>query len=729
MAKNRFKALEEVFSRQPLKVELPSVKTSEYFAVNVFDPVKMQQYLSEEAYINVIVAIDKGTRIDRKIADQVASGMKAWAIDKGATHYTHWFHPLNGATAEKHDAFFQPAENGGVFENFNGELLVQQEPDASSFPSGGLRNTFEARGYTAWDPSSPAFIVGKTLCIPTIFVSYTGEALDYKTPLLKSLSALDKAAVKVCNYFDTNVNKVNSNLGWEQEYFLVDETLYNARPDLSLTDRTLMGHASAKDQQLDAHYFGSIPERVSAFMHDFETEAYKLGIPVKTRHNEVAPNQFECAPVYEETNIAVDHNQLLMDVMRKVARRHRFRVLFHEKPYKGVNGSGKHCNWSLTTNTGINLFSPGKTHESNLQFLTFLINTVKAVYEHSDLLLASIATPGNEHRLGAHEAPPSIISVFLGTLVSKMFNEIEQKVKGNKMSSDEKAELKIDIGKIPEILRDNTDRNRTSPFAFTGNRFEFRAVGSSANCASSMIVLNTALANQLMQFKNEVQELIEKKMKKDDAILQVLRNYIIDSKNIRFEGNNYSQEWIKEAKKRGLSNISDIPEALKAFISEKSKKLFSCNNILSERELYARYDIRLEIFAEKIQIEATVLGDLAVNHIIPTAINYQNTLIDNVKGIKEIISDNETDKLTQYQIQTIKEISEHISFIKLKAEKMVSARKNANKIENIRDKAVEYSLQVKPYLDVIRSHIDKLELIVDDEIWPLPKYRELLFTR
>lgn len=729
MSSFRFQALSEAINRQHINVDLPSVKTSEYFGISVFDRNKMQQYLSKEAYENVINSIDKGVKVDRKISNQIASGMKAWAIERGATHYTHWFQPLNGATAEKHDAFFEPADNGGVIENFNGDMLVQQEPDASSFPSGGIRNTFEARGYTAWDPSSPAFVIGRALCIPTIFVSYTGEALDYKTPLIKSLSALDKAAVDVCQYFDKNINKVIVTLGWEQEYFLVDESLFYARPDLCLTGRTLMGHASAKDQQLEDHYFGSIPERVSSFMREFEIESLKLGIPVKTRHNEVAPNQFECAPVFEEANLAVDHNQLLMDVMAKVAKNHRFRVLFHEKPYKGVNGSGKHNNWSMMTNTKKNLLSPGKTPKNNMQFLTFLIIAIKAVYEHDLLLRACIASHGNEHRLGANEAPPAIMSVFIGRQLTDVLNELEKRVTGKKMSPDEKAELKLDIGKIPEILLDNTDRNRTSPFAFTGNRFEFRAVGSSANCASAMIVLNTAMANELIKFKKDVEELIKKKIKKDEAILQVLRKYIVESKRIRFEGNGYSNEWVDEATQRGMKNIKDTPEALKAFISEKSKKMFSDMKVLTERELEARYEIRLEIYEKNIQIESRVLGDLAVNHIIPTAIKYQNILIENVKGLKEIFGEKEFKIIASSEIQTIHEIATNINAIKQKVYDMIEERKKANACEHMVQKAELYNLKVKPYLEDIRNHIDRLELIIDDEIWPLPKYRELLFIR
>ena len=729
MATIRFKALEELFARQPLKIDLPANKTSEYFGINVFDKRKMKEYLSNDAYNNVINVIEKGGRIDRKIADQVSTGIKAWAIDRGVSHYTHWFQPLNGATAEKHDAFFEPFDNSSVVESFDGSKLVQQEPDASSFPSGGIRNTFEARGYTAWDPSSPVFILEKTLCIPTIFVSYTGEALDYKTPLLKSLSIIDKAATEVCNYFDKNVTKVNVALGWEQEYFLVDEALYNARPDLILTGRTLMGHASAKDQQLEDHYFGAIPMRVSAFMRDFEIEAYKLGIPIKTRHNEVAPNQFECAPIYEEANLAVDHNQLIMDIMKRVARKHKFRVLFHEKPYKGINGSGKHNNWSLFTNTDVNLFSPGKNPKSNLQFLTFIVNTIKAVYDYSDLLRASIVSYSNESRLGGNEAPPSIISTFLGSNINNMLDEIEMKVHDKKMKPDEKTELKLNVGKIPQILLDNTDRNRTSPFAFTGNRFEFRAVGSSANCASPMTFLNLVVANQLKKFKTDVDNLINKGVKKDEAIFQILKKYIIESKNVRFEGNGYSKEWIAEAKKRGLSNITETVVALESLISKKTKDLCAANNLFASKELEARFDIRIETYTKQMQIEARVLGDLAINHIIPTAYKYQNILIQNIKGLKDLLPDNEYKQATKTQLNTVKKISNHITMINIKVNEMVEARKKANKIKDMRVKAKEYSKNVKPYLEEIRSHIDKLELIVDNEMWPLPKYRELLFTR
>ncbi len=729
MAILRFQALQEVLQRQPKPLNYPSNKISDYFGINVFDQQKMQKYLSKEAFLSVQKAIEKGRRIDLAMADEVAAGMKAWATERGATHYAHWFHPLTDSTAEKHDAFIDMSDNHMVIESFSGSKLVQQEPDASSFPSGGIRNTFEARGYTAWDPTSPAFIVGNTLSIPTIFVSYTGEALDHKTPLLKSLQILDKAASEICLYFDRSVTRVTATVGWEQEYFLIDDALYNARPDLVLTERTLMGHASAKDQQLEDHYFSSIPERISIFMRDFEIESYKLGIPIKTRHNEVAPNQFECTPIFEEANLAADHNLLIMDLMKRIARHHNFRVIFHEKPFRDINGSGKHTNWSLLTDTGVNLLAPGKTPRTNLQFLTFLVNTVKAVYEHSDLLRASIASSGNAYRLGGNEAPPAIMSVFLGARVNEMLELIENNVTNRKMTPDEKTELKLNIGKIPRILIDNTDRNRTSPFAFTGNRFEFRAVGASANIASPLLVLNTAVADQLTKFKKEVDVLIKKRMKKDEAIFQVLRKYIIESKSIRFEGNNYSIEWEKEAELRRLSNIKNTPLALENYLSEKTKKLFEEYGVLNENELFGRTEVSLETYIKKTQIEARVLGDLANNHIIPTAIHYQNSLISNVKGFKDIFPSAEYEKLASARLERIKEISEHISAIKTKVHAMVEERKIANKIEDTREKAKLYSENVYPYLDDIRYYIDKLELIVDNEVWPLPKYRELLFTR
>jgi glutamine synthetase len=730
MSTIRFNALDQLNFRSISDVNLPSTKISDYFGENVFDLNKMQKYLSKDAYNSVKQAIETGSKIDRKMADQIASGMKDWAVNKGATHYSHWFHPLTGNTAEKHDSFLSIDHKGNSFEAFDGELLAQQEPDASSFPHGGLRNTFEARGYTAWDPSSPAFIIGSTLCIPTIFISYTGEALDYKTPLLKSLNAIDKAATEVCRLFDKEVYKVTATLGWEQEYFLVDEALFRARPDLVLTGRTLMGHASAKDQQLSDHYFGSIPQRILAFMREFEFEAHKLGIPIKTRHNEVAPNQFECAPIFEEVNLANDHNQLIMQIMREVAVKHKFEVLFHEKPFAGINGSGKHNNWSLATDTGINLLKPGKTPKLNLQFLTFLINVVKAVKNHGDLIRATIVSAGNQHRLGANEAPPSIISVFLGEQLDRMLNEIEQRIPEKKMSPDEKTELKLDIGKIPEILLDNTDRNRTSPFAFTGNRFEFRAVGSSENNGGPMIAINTAVADQLTQFISDVTKAMSGKIKKDEAIFQVLRKYIKESKNIRFEGNGYSEEWLKEAEMRGLTNINSASEAYKSFISQNTVALFEKHHILTGKELQSRYEIKLSEYVKKIQIESRVLGDLAINHIIPTAIRYQNMLISSVKDLKDIMEDKqEYEELAERRIQNIKIIAKHTSSIKNYVIDMVEERKKGNATESLTERIEMYEQHVKPYLEKIRDHIDKLELIVDNEMWPLPKYRELLFNR
>ncbi|MBN1144253.1 MAG: glutamine synthetase III [Bacteroidales bacterium] len=729
MAAIRFTALSSAYNREANPYSSPKSPVSEYFGSNVFDKKKMKKYLSREAYEHIQEAIEKGTRIDRKIADQIASGMKAWAVEMGATHYTHWFQPLTEGTAEKHDAFLDYGDNGDMIEAFSGKLLAQQEPDASSFPSGGIRNTFEARGYTAWDPSSPAFIIGRTLSIPTIFVSYTGEALDNKTPLLKALHAVDKAAVDVCQYFDKDVTKVIATLGVEQEYFLIDEALYNARPDIVLTGRSLMGHASAKDQQLEDHYFGSIPERVTAFIEEFETEAYKLGIPIKTRHDEVAPNQFECAPIFEECNLAVDHNVLLMDMMRRIARHHKFSVLTHEKPFNHVNGSGKHCNWALATNTGVNLFSPGKNPKTNLQFLTFLVNTLKAVHKHADLLRASVASPGNAHRLGANEAPPAIISAFIGKQLTDMLNKIEKKVSNEKMTPDEKIELKLSVIKVPSILLDNTDRNRTSPFAFTGNKFEFRAVGSSANPAVPMIALNAAVAEQLSEFKKDVDKLIERDVKKDEAIFQVLRQYITDSKPIRFEGNNYGDAWKKEAQKRGLTNITNPVEALDAYLTPNSKKLFASLDVMSERENEARAHIRWDNYTKRVQIEARVMGDLVMNHIVPVAIRYQSELVENVKGLKELFNDKEYKELASARLELIRTISQHISYIKAKTNDMIEARKVANKIEDEREKAMAYATKIFCYLDDIRYHVDKLELIVDDEYWPLPKYRELLFIR
>jgi len=729
MAELRFSALKEVFNRVPVEVKTPANNVSKYYGADVFNLHKMEHYLSKEAFRVVKRAIEEGKSLTRQEADNVAIGLKAWALERGVTHFTHWFHPLTEATAEKHDSFLEMGDNGHMVENFSGAVLVQSEPDASSFPSGGIRNTFEARGYTAWDVSSPVFIVGTTLCIPTIFVSYTGEALDYKAPLLKALSALDKAAVAVCQYFDKDVTKVIATLGVEQEYFLVDEALYYARPDLVLAERTLMGHQSAKDQQLSDHYFGSIPDRVMNFIEDFECEAHKLGIPVKTRHNEVAPNQFESAPIHEEVNLAVDHNQLLMDIMKRVARRHHFRVLFHEKPFAGINGSGKHNNWSLATNTGVNLLSPGKNPKSNLQFLTFLVNVIKAVNDSNDIIRASVMNATNATRLGGHEAPPAIISVFLGTYLTEMLDNIVNKVSEKKMTPSEKTEIKLGIGKIPEILLDNTDRNRTSPFAFTGNRFEFRAVGSSANCGASMIILNAAVAYQLNKFKIEVDKIIARGRNKDEAIFQVLKNYIIESQRVLFEGDNYSKPWHELAVKRGLSNIASVPESLKCYLNKNSREVLIDSGIFTEKEVQGRVEVEFEKFTKKVQIEARVLGDLAINHIVPTAIKYMSSLLETVKGFKEVFEEKEFERLAGPRKEMIVTISEHISMIKQQVNEMVEERKKANLIEDSYDKAIAYESHVKPYLDQIRSHIDKLERLVDNEIWPLPKYRELLFTR
>ena len=729
MTTRRILAMQDVVNRVPVALEKSDKKVSEYYGTDVFGLDAMREYLSEEAFVSIQNSMNQGTIVERKMADQVAACMKAWAQSKGVTHFTHWFQPLSGATAEKHDGFFEPIEGGRAIERFSGNALVQQEPDASSFPNGGIRNTFEARGYTAWDPTSPAFIWGQTLCIPTIFISYTGESLDFKTPLLKSLHAVDKAATEVCQYFDKNVTKVIATLGWEQEYFLIDSALYNIRYDLQQTGRTLFGHAPAKGQQLEDHYWGSIPERVAAYMRDFEYESHLLGIPVRTRHNEVAPAQFECAPVFEETNLAVDHNLLLMDVMEKVAIRHNFRVLLHEKPYAGVNGSGKHNNWSLATNTGKNLLSPGKTPKTNLQFLTFFINTVMAVHEHADLLRASIASANNDHRLGANEAPPAIMSVFLGGQLSSVLDELEKSVHGGKMSPEEKTKLKLNIGKIPDILLDNTDRNRTSPFAFTGNKFEFRAVGSSANCGGPMTVLNAIVAEQLIAFKKEVDTLIDKKIEKDEAIFQVLKKYIIASKKIRFEGNGYGDEWKAEAKKRGLNNIPTTPGALEAMISKKTLNMYETMGILNHREQEARYEIALETYTKKIQIESRIMADMVNNQIIPAALNYQRGLIENAKGLKEILGAAEFKKAADTQIELIKEISEHVAIIKKAADDMTEARKNANNLDNAKKQAHAYCDKVKPFFETIRYNVDKLENIVDDATWPLPKYREMLYLR
>jgi len=728
MATLRFRAINEALNRKPIPVEEPA-RRSAIFGKNVFNELAMRQFLSKDSYNSVIDATVNGSKINRNIADHISTGMKEWAITKGATHYTHWFQPLTGSTAEKHDAFFETTEDGQAIEKFGGGQPVQQEPDASSFPNGGIRNTFEARGYTAWDPTSPAFIYGTTLCIPTVFVSYTGEALDNKTPLLRSLQVLDTAATSVAKYFDKNVTKTIATLGWEQEYFLIDKAMASSRPDITLTGRTLLGHEVAKGQQLDDHYFGSIPTRALDYMRDLETECMLLGIPVKTRHNEVAPNQFELAPIFEEANLAVDHNTLLMDIMEKVAERHHFKVLFHEKPFKGINGSGKHNNWSLSTNTGVNLLSPGKTPKRNLQFLTYFINTIKAVNDYEELMRSSIASANNDHRLGANEAPPAIISVFIGTQLTNALDELE-KVTNGKLSPEEKTDLKLNVvGKIPEILLDNTDRNRTSPFAFTGNKFEFRAVGSTANCATPMTVLNSIVAKQLIEFKKSVDLLIEeKKMKKDDAIFNVLREYVKDSKRIRFEGDGYGKAWEIEAKKRGLSNHRSTPEALKAKVAEKTIALYEELNIMSRVEIEARYEIKVEEYSMRIQIEGRVLGDIARNHVIPTAIKYQNILIKNVQGLKEIYG-NDFKRLSVEQLKLIEKISEHIEKINMGITDMIEERKKANKINSTELCAKAYCNKVKPYFETIRYHCDKLELLVDDELWPLSKYREMIMLK
>lgn len=728
MATKRMHAHQDVLHRTPKPIQYDG-KISEIFGESVFHTEVMREYLPSEAYKSMVESIENGTRLDRKMADQVASAMKDWAITKGATHYTHWFQPLTGATAEKHDAFFKPVGPGRAIERFDGELLVQQEPDASSFPNGGIRNTFEARGYTAWDPSSPAFVIGKTLCIPTIFISYTGEALDFKMPLLKALHSIDKAAVEVCQYFDKNVNKVNATLGWEQEYFLIDKAHFNSRPDIMMTGRALFGHASAKGQQLDDHYFGSIPERATSFMREFETEAIRLGIPVTTRHNEVAPNQFECAPIFEECNLANDHNLLLMDLLEKIARKHDFRVLLHEKPFAGVNGSGKHNNWSLSTNTGVNLLAPGKNPKSNLQFLTFFVNTIKAIHDNADLLRACIASASNDHRLGANEAPPAIISTFIGTQLSGLLDEIEKNVKAGKMTPEEKTELKLNIGKIPQILLDNTDRNRTSPFAFTGNKFEFRAVGSSANCASAMIVLNTIMAKQLKEFKISVDARIEKGDAKDEAILKELQKLIKESKKIRFEGNGYGEEWVKEALKRGLSNHMDTPRALNVWGDKKVAKLFEEMEVLTSRELLARQEIDFENYVMKVQIESRLINEISQNIILPAVVEYQNQLIKNIQGLQSVLGEKAGKAAAKSQLAILDRITTHMNkMIDLNLD-MLNARKEANKIQDYHKRAEAYCDKVKVYFEEIRYNADKLEMLVDDELWPLPKFREMLFTK
>ncbi len=726
----RFNGLSNLLSSSTVKVDSPS-KITGIFASNVFTLKVAREFLSDEAYKSLQASIKAHQKIDRAMANQIASGIRSWAESKGVTHYTHWFQPLTGTTAEKHDSFFTIKSDGTPIEQFEGDSLVQQEPDASSFPSGGLRATFEARGYTAWDPSSPAFIMeigeGKTLCIPTIFVSYTGESLDYKAPLLKSIDALNKAAVDVCNFFDKNVSKVISTLGWEQEYFVMDEALFIARPDLVMTGRTVFGHSSAKNQQLEDHYFGSVPERVYAYMRDFENEAYKLGIPLRTRHNEVAPAQFECAPIFEEAGVAVDHNSLLMDVMDRVARRHKLRVLLHEKPFAGINGSGKHNNWSMATDTGVNLLAPGKTPKTNLMFLTFFVNTIKAVHDYADVLRASIASAGNDHRLGANEAPPAIISVFIGQYLAKVLADVKERVT-DEMDETDESMLKIDIYKtIPDLLLDNTDRNRTSPFAFTGNKFEFRAVGSTANCANPMTILNTIVAETLKTFKSEVDTLIEKGEKKEIAIMHVIRQYIVASEKVLFEGDGYSEAWAKEAEKRGLPNVKTTPLALDAMVTEKAKKLFESNDIYAHNELEARHEIELEKYIKKVQIESRIMGELATSHILPPSIRYQNLLTNNIRGLKEA---GLPESSFANQKQILEKISEHINKTSDLVEKMLLARKEANAIENTRDKAIAYQAKVKDtYFDVIRYHVDKLELLVDDREWYLPKYREMLFLR
>ena len=725
----RFRVVEKAFQAKAREVTVPLERPSEYFGKYVFNREKMFKYLPSTVYAKLVAAMDNGAALDRSIADAVADGMKRWAMSLGVTHYTHWFQPLTEGTAEKHDAFVEHDGKGGMMEEFSGKLLVQQEPDASSFPNGGIRNTFEARGYSAWDPSSPVFVVDDTLCIPTVFIAYTGESLDYKAPLLKALSAVNKAAVDVCHYFDPSVKKVFSYLGWEQEYFLVDEGLYAARPDLLLTGRTLMGHEASKNQQLEDHYFGAIPTRVAAFMKDLEIQALELGIPVKTRHNEVAPNQFELAPIYEECNLAVDHNMLIMSLMRKVARTHGFRVLLHEKPFKGVNGSGKHNNWSLGTDTGALLMAPGKTPEENLRFITFIVNTLMAVYRHNGLLKASIMSATNAHRLGANEAPPAIISSFLGTQLSRVLDHLEESTDEQLVSLEGKHGMKLDIPQIPELLIDNTDRNRTSPFAFTGNRFEFRAVGSEANCASAMIALNAAVAEQLTCFKHDVDALMVNGVSKESALIQVIRKYIKICKPIRFDGNGYSEEWKEEAAKRGLDCETSCPLIFDNYLTPDSIAMFESTGVMTKVELEARNEVKWETYTKKIQIEARVLGDLAMNHIVPVAIEYQSRLLDNVYKMKGLFAEEEAKRLSEENIAIIKEISERTAYIKEHVDAMVNARKVANKIEGERAKAIAYHDTIAPMLEQIRYHIDKLELIVDDKMWTLPKYRELLFIR
>ena len=727
----RFNAINNLTNNAKDVNVAPTARITAVFNENVFTLKTARHYLSEEAYKSLSASVKTGKRIDRSMGNQIANGLRAWAESKGVSHFTHWFQPLTGLSAEKHDSFFTLKGDGTPIEEFEGGALIQQEPDASSFPNGGLRATFEARGYTAWDPSSPAFIMeigqGKTLCVPTIFISYTGESLDTKTPLIKALVALDKAAVDVCQYFDKNVSKVTATLGWEQEYFVVDAGLATARPDLTLSGRTVYGHAPAKGQQLEDHYFGAIPERVYAFMRDFEQESYKLGIPLRTRHNEVAPGQFECAPIFEEANLAVDHNTLLMDVMSRVAKRHHLMVLLHEKPFAGINGSGKHNNWSMSTDTGVNLLAPGKTPKTNLMFLTFFVNTIKAVHTYADLLRASIASAGNDHRLGANEAPPAIISIFIGKYLTDVLEEVEKRV-GEQFDEQDEAILKLDIHKsIPELMLDNTDRNRTSPFAFTGNKFEFRAVGSAANCATPMTTLNTIMAQTLQEFKADVDGLIEKGEKKEVAIMQVIQKYIVESKVVLFEGDGYSKEWEEEAEKRGLANVKTTPQALDFYVSDKAKKLFESNHIFTHAELEARHEIMLEDYIKKVQIEARVMGDLASTQILPATVTYQNELIQNLLGLKEA---GLPESAYANQLQILEELSKHINIIADNVEHMIEARKVANELSNTREKAIAYCEEVKgKYFDLIRYHVDKLELMVADKYWPLPKYREMLFLR
>jgi glutamine synthetase len=730
MSSLRFKALDNLTTTKDGQIP-GAAKITAIFGENVFTMKTAREFLSDEAYKSLLASIKGGKKIDRAVANQIGSGLRQWAEAKGVTHFTHWFQPLTGTTAEKHDSFFTIKSDGTPIEEFDGAALIQQEPDASSFPSGGLRATFEARGYTAWDPSSPAFVMeigaGKTLCIPTIFVSYTGESLDYKAPLLKALVALDKAAVDVCHYFDKNVSKVTATLGWEQEYFVVDEGLFNARPDLVMSGRTVFGHAPAKGQQLEDHYFGSIPERVYAFMRDYENESYKLGIPLRTRHNEVAPAQFECAPIFEEVSVAVDHNILLMDIMDRVARRHNLRVLLHEKPFAGINGSGKHNNWSMATDTGINLLAPGKTPKTNLMFLTFFVNTIKAVHDYADILRSSIAGAGNDFRLGANEAPPAIISVFIGEYLSKVLADVKERV-GDKFDEQDEAILKLDLHRsIPELLLDNTDRNRTSPFAFTGNKFEFRAVGSSANCANAMIAVNTIMAETLKKFKKDVDSFIEKGDKKEIAIMHVIREYVVNSEKVLFEGDGYSDEWHHEAERRGLPNVRTTPLALDAMVTEKAKHLYESNGVYTHIELEARHEIELEKYIKRVQIEARIMGELATSHILPPAIKYQNILIHNIKGLKEL---GLKESAYSNQLLILEQISEHIGKVSELVAKMIEARKIANAITDTRTKAIAYNSQVKePFFDQIRYHVDKLELLIDDKEWVLSKYRELLFLR